>query len=434
MSDFYSEFSITSQEEWLEKVSKDLKGKNVEDVLHHSHPIENIDFESYAFPSDEYNHTIPGVAPYVRGGKFSNNNWHIVNAIENTDAKSMNKLALDRLMNGATGLRIDLAEFNDDELNNLVNDIGFEHITTTFIYHNKIQFDWLKRLASSYNKNIGTAVNNSNQNFGLISNLRNRLIDGTTVQSRGGNVTHEIAYCLNEGHNILHDLIENHGCSIDEAAAHIKFKVGIGGNYFFEIAKLKTLRGLWYEIVKAYSPEHSCSTIAYVEAETGFINKSLKDPNTNLLRQTTEALSAVIGGIDELTMLPYNWKAKNADLVKPQRLATNIALLLKEESYLDKVIDPSGGSYSQEKLMLSLHKNAWSLFLHLEKDGLNSLKEQIKKCASERIKLVENKENTLIGINKYFNMEEKQESWSELEDNEFGKELILELECNITVA
>lgn len=434
MSDFYNEFSTTSQEEWLKKVSQDLKGKNVEDVLHHSHPVENIDFKSYAFPDDEYKHTVPGVAPYIRGGRFSNNDWQIINVVENSDAKSMNKIALDRLMNGATGLRLDLSEFNDAELDILTKEIGFEHITTTFIYHNKTQFDWLENLTNKFNQSIGAALNTSNEDFGLLPNVRNRLIDGTKVQSTGGNVTQEIAYCLHEGHNVLHHLIEKQGLGVDDAAAQIKFKVGIGGNYFFEIAKIKTLRSLWFNIVNAYSPEHSCSTVAYIEAETGFLNKSLKDPNTNLLRQTTEALSAVIGGINELTILPYNWKAKNADFNKSQRLATNIALLLKEESYLDKVVDPAGGAYSQEKLINSIQENTWKLFLQLEKKGIDFLKEEIKKCASKRIELIVNKENTLIGVNKYFNTDSNEESWSDLRKNEFGKELILELECNSTVA
>lgn len=434
MSDFYSEFSTTSQEEWLKKVSQDLKGKKVEDILHHSHPIENIDFKSYAFPGDGDEHTIPGVAPYIRGGKFSNNNWQIINAIENSDAKSMNKIALDRLMNGATGLRLDLSEFNESELDILVKDIGFEHIVTTFIYHTKSQFEWLKKLTNSFKQNVGTAINATNEDFGLLPNVRNRLIDGTKVQCSGGNVTQEIAYCLHEGHNVLHELVEKHGLSVDDAAAQIKFKVGIGGNYFFEIAKIKTLRSLWFNIVNAYSPEHSCSTIAYLEAETGFLNKSLKDPNTNLLRQTTEALSAVIGGIDELTVLPYNWKAKTTDFSKTQRLATNIALLLKEESYLDKVVDPAGGAYSQEKLINSIQENAWKLFLQLEKNGIAFLKDEIKKCASKRIELVVNKESTLIGVNKYLNTDSNEESWADVRQTEFGKELILELECNITVA
>ena len=387
MSDFYNEFTNTSQEEWLKKVSQDLKGK-----------------------------------------KFG------LTVIKNIKTKSMNKSALHLLMTGATGLRMDLSDFNRSELNILFNDIGFEHIVTTFIYHNKIQFDALNDLGKQFNKIIGTAINSSDESFGLVSNMRNRLIDGTKVQSTGGNVTQEIAYCLSEGHRVLHDLMENEGLSIDKAASQIKFKVGIGGNYFFEIAKLKTLRSLWYNIVNAYSPEHSCSTIAYIEAETGFVNKSLKDPNTNLLRQTTEALSAVIGGVDELTVLPYNWKAKNPDLQKTQRLATNIALLLKEESYLDKVVDPSGGAYSQEKMISALQKNTWELFLKLEKEGNDSLVTEIQNTASKRIELIKNKENTLIGINKYFNSESKQETWKETQENEFGMELILELECNITVA
>lgn len=434
MSDFYNEFPTISQKEWLEKVSKDLKGKKAEDILHHVHPIENIEYKSYAFPDDNQKDEIPGEPPFTRGGKHTNNDWQIISAVEVSDAKSMNKIALHRLMSGAAGLRIDLSNFKKNDLNTLIKEIGFEYILTTFIYHNKEQFQWLSELGNSFDKNIGTAFNASDENYGLVPNMRNRVIYGTKVQSTGGNVTQEIAYCLHQGHQELYNLIENEGLTVDDAAAQIKFRLGIGGNYFFEIAKIKTLRNLWFNVVKAYSPKHSCSTIAYIEAETGFLNKSLKDPHNNLLRQTTEALSAVIGGVDELTILPYNWKAKNPDTSKTQRLATNIALLLKEESYLDKVVDPAGGSYSQEKLINSLRKNAWEMFQSLEKDGLSTLKYAIKKSASKRIELIENKTNTLIGVNKYLNSENKNENWGSLSVNEFGEILILELASNITEA
>ncbi|MEX2483068.1 MAG: methylmalonyl-CoA mutase family protein [Brumimicrobium sp.] len=434
MSDFFSEFSSVSEQEWLDLVSKDLKGKSIEDVLHHTHPIEELEYKSYAFPNDQIeNHETPGSSPYTRGGKFKDNDWEIINVIPKGTPEEMNKLALDYLMKGATGLRLNLFDFDSSACDKLVKGIEFEYISVTFEYHTKEQFDWLTNLAENTKGLKGTAVNSNESKFGYVPKFRNHLIRGTDVQKTGGNVTQEIAYCLNQGHIALFELI-NSGLSVDDAAAQIKFRLGIGSNYFFEIAKFKVFKNLWHQIVSAYKPTHTCSTIPFIEAETGFLNKSLKDPHNNLLRQTTEALSAILGGVDELTILPYNWKAKQPDLIRSQRLATNIGLLLKEESYLDKVVDPSGGAYSLEEIISTLKKEAWKLFQTIEKEGVETLSNEINRVANKRVELVDNKSNVLIGVNKYFNTDKQQDFWKTPTQTELGKELILELECNCTEA
>jgi methylmalonyl-CoA mutase len=193
---------------------------------------------------------------------------------------------------------------------------------------------------------------------------------------------------------------------------------------------MRSLRSLWYEVVQAYTEDKQLGK-AYIEAQTGFLNKSLRDPHTNLLRQTTEALSAVVGGIDELSILPYNFYAEKPDLNSTQRLATNIGLLMKEESYMDKVIDPSGGSYNIEELTEKISDKAWSVFQQLEKGEQSKFEESIRAVAAKRIQRVSNEDDLHIGVNKYFNPEQSNEDWGKLPSTPFGDMVVLEQHVNI---
>lgn len=433
MTDFYKEFSTSTEAEWLDKVKKDLKGKSIEEALHKVHPIEEIKYTSYGLAKDNNeSHAVPGQPDYARGGKLKNNDWINTVFIPLNTPKNMNAFALKQLMNGATGLAIDLTDFDANQCDLLITDIGLEHITSTFYYSTKVQHEWLSNLSSTKDLNC-SAINIGNQEFEEIRNTANYIVKGIDVQYAGGNIHQEIAYALHSGHELLFRLM-NKGMSVDEAAAQIKFKLGIGSNFFFEIAKFKAFRSLWYTIVKSYSPEHSSSTIAYIEAETGFLNKSLKDPHNNLLRQTTEALSAVLGGVEELTIRPYNAWSTDTDLDKTQRLGLNIALLLKEESYLDKVIDPAGGAYILDELMNSVKAKSWSTFQKLEKEGVNFLKNDIEKISKLRIEQTEKETNTHIGINRYFNNDPSETSWKVEVETPFGAPVILEKDCQIEVA
>ncbi|PWH87060.1 methylmalonyl-CoA mutase family protein [Brumimicrobium oceani] len=430
MTDFYKEFSTTTLPEWLEKVTKDLKGKSIEETLHKKHPIEELSYTSYGLANDKKDsHTTPGQPNYIRGGKTNNNDWVNNVFIPQGTPEEMNTFALKQLMNGATGITINLGNFDIEQCEILIKEIGLEHITSTFYYSTKEQHDWLSQITS--NKNLDcTTFNISNQDFIEIKNTKNYIVKGIDVQYSGGNIHQEIAYALHQGHESLF-LLMSKGMSIDEAAAQIKFKLGIGNNFFFEIAKFKAFRSLWYTIIKSYEPEDPRSAIAYIEAETGFLNKSLKDPHNNLLRQTTEAFAAVLGGVDELTVRPYNAWSTDSSLQKTQRLGLNLALLLKEESYLDKVIDPSGGAYIQNELLNAVKEKSWSTFQKLEKEGIEFLKSSIRKIAKIRIQRTKEKIDTHIGINKYFNPSPNDSEWKIEELTPFGAPLVLENECQI---
>lgn len=432
MSDFFNDFPSVDEKTWIEKIEKDLKGKDINETLHFNSEIEEINYKAYSH-KDRAKKIVetPGDGSYLRGGSFKNNDWRNNTNISFSSAKEMNQRALDLLMKGTDSLTFELKSFTSEECETLVKGIGFDFITSTIYYETTEQHEWLSELVTRFNDFNGTFINKGDKKLSLIPKVRNVLVDGTEVQRVGGNCKQEIAYLLYKGHEALFSLLDS-GVNIDDASPQIKFKIGIGSNYFFEIVKIRVFRTLWNEIVSAYKPNHKCSAVPYIEAETGNINKSLKDPYNNLLRQTTEALSAVIAGVDELTILPYNWRANKPDLSKTQRLATNIGLIIKEESYLDKVIDPSGGSYNIEDLTKEMKENAWKLFQNLEKNGVNSIKELISKTKNKRVKSIENKTNTLIGVNKYFNEDPSDEVWQTSKELTLGNELILERDCKIT--
>lgn len=337
-------------------------------------------------------------------------------------AKEQNSFALDALMKGNTSLQIDFGNFNLDECKQVVENIGFEHIYTFITVYNQEQFSFAQEIAQQ--------TENKVRIFSKNSVARNICIDAREVLVSGGNSTQEIAYALHRGHEELYLLVSN-GVPVDDAAACIHFKLGIGNLYFLEIAKFRVLRKLWSFIVEQYQPEHACSKVATIEAETIDVNKSVKDPYTNLLRLTTECLSAAVGGADFIVVRPYDARTTKKRPEFTQRMANNISLILKEESYIDKVIDPAGGAYALEEISTVLEEKVWSLFQALENGEFEAFKAAINTTRANRIQSVEEKANTLIGINKFPNITDEDNSWLPAETTVFGSELILERDANI---
>jgi len=195
--------------------------------------------------------------------------------------------------------------------------------------------------------------------------------------------------------------------SSDMAASKICFNFGTGSNYFFEIAKLRAARLLWAMVVSAYKPEKDESPVMEIHCITSRWNKTIYDPYVNLLRTQTEAMSAVLGGTDSLTIDPIDLVFRQPDEFS-ERIARNQQLLLKEEAYFDKTADPSGGAYYIEKLTRMIAENSWKLFVEIEEQGgfLSSLKsgfiqKLIKESADIRKSDVSNRKEILLGTNQY---------------------------------
>jgi len=231
--------------------------------------------------------------------------------------------------------------------------------------------------------------------------LPQRAIRADTIQEQGGTIVQELGYGIAMGVETLVEQLQTTN-SVDEVAKEIRFVFAIGSNYFFEIAKLRAARLLWARSVSAFGPRDESACLMKIHACTALSDKSIYDPYANVLRATTEAISAVIGGCDLLEIRPFCF----AD-----RLAMSIQRLIKEESHLDNVADPAGGSYYVEWLTDALAHKAWELFQHVEAaGGYTKAKDAIERSLAEsraaKEKAISSRRWTLVGVNNYPDLNE----------------------------
>jgi len=215
------------------------------------------------------------------------------------------------------------------------------------------------------------------------------VIDGAAFHESGATAVQELGYVLAEASDRM---------AAGQSISGLLF--AIGSSYFFEIAKLRAARVLFARVAEAYGQPAEVK----IYAVTALSNKSIYDPYTNLLRATTESLSAVIGGCDALKVQPAGFAG---------RLANNVQLILREEAHLDKVADPAGGSYYVEALTDSLAREAWKLFQQVEAAGgyahaSASINEAIAASRAAKEKAIASRRRVLVGVNNYPDIHEKE--------------------------
>jgi methylmalonyl-CoA mutase len=193
----------------------------------------------------------------------------------------------------------------------------------------------------------------------------------------------------------------------------MQFVFAVGSNYFMEIAKLRAARMLWAKIVDAYKPKDKNYCKTFIHVVTSTWNKTLYDPYVNMLRSTTEAMSAALGGADSITVNPFDSVYKDSDEFS-ERIARNIQIILKEEAHFDKVSDPAGGSYYIENLTNSIAEKAWELFINIQEKGgfLEAFKEGyiqdiIDETVQKRDMNIAMRKEVILGTNQYPNFAEK---------------------------
>jgi methylmalonyl-CoA mutase len=199
-------------------------------------------------------------------------------------------------------------------------------------------------------------------------------LNASNFGNAGSDIVQELAFGISVGAEYMTQLIRR-DVKTDFAASKIRFSFSVGSEYFPEIAKLRAARLLWSAIVNGFKPRGGDSAKMEIHCVTGEWNKSVTDPYVNMLKTQTEAMSAILGGADSLTVEPCDNVFRQPDEFS-ERIARNQQLILKEESFFDKVADPGAGSYYIEKLTYLIAENAWKLFLELEEKGgfLESLK------------------------------------------------------------
>jgi methylmalonyl-CoA mutase len=223
------------------------------------------------------------------------------------------------------------------------------------------------------------------------------------VHEAGAHAVQELGIALAAGVERLAHLSEDR--PVDVAAQEIEFVFAVGSTFFFEIAKLRAARIVWAQAVAAFAPLDPDSRRMRLHVQTSRVNKSVCDPYTNLLRATTEAISAVIGGCGVLRVAPFGFDA---------HLALNLPRILAEEAHLSAVADPAAGSYYVEALTDGLARESWKLFQQLEGEGgysqalsSGSLTAAIARTRAAREKAVSSRRRTLVGVNNYPNLDEK---------------------------
>lgn len=453
---FFSEFPPVSTKEWDDKIIKDLKSADYEKKLIWR-TEEGFNVKPYYRSEDlinlKYLDTFPGEFPFARGNEIKTNEWLIRQDIEVLNVADANQKALDIIKRGVNSIGFDLSKIRStiENIEKLLSGININNIEVNFtnvdspvellsVIHQftiinshpkekiigSVDFDLLKELTlygnfrKSENEDFEEAAKLLKLNKEL-PNLKSIAVHGSLFKNSGSSITQELAFSFAMADQYISKL-SNHGFSIDEIASSIQFNFAVDSKYFMEIAKLRAARILWAHIIKAYNPAIETSARMHLHSETTNWNKSVYDPYVNMLRTTTEAMSAIIGGTDSLLVKGYD-SPFEIPTEFAKRVARNQQLILKEESYFDKVVDPGAGSYYIENLTHSIANEAWEVFLEIDELGgyLEALKKgyiqkNIKESANAKDMAIASRKEVILGTNQYPNYSEKLDEGFDLSD------------------
>ncbi len=439
----FATFPPVPTEDWEAHITADLKGADYQKKLVWK-TSEGFDVKPYYRDEDIQSidtiNSIPGEYPFIRGNQTGSNNWQIRQDIETDDEKEANLLAIDSVKRGATALGLvaadlETAEDVEDLLKGIdVTEVGihfgaaasYPKLIKTFAswakskkllvekLHGSFDFDPISYVLlngdfwKSEKSDIAEVAAMLKLGKELMPSFKVINVNGHYFNSAGATLVQELGFSLASGNEYLL-LATSAGLPVDEAANRMMFSFGVGSNYFLEIARLRAARLLWAKIVEQYKPANESAMQMHIHCNTSAWNKTLYDPYVNLLRTTTEAMSAIIGGTQSLSILPFDTFFKDPDELS-NRLARNQQIILKEEVYLDKVIDPAAGSYYIENLTQLIAEAAWKVFLQIEEKGgmLAAVKEGyiqdlVSKSAGLRLDDIAKRRLIQLGTNQYPN-------------------------------
>ena len=453
----FSEFPPVSTEKWEEAINKDLKGADYDKKLVW-HTIEGFNVKPYYRAEDleglEYLDTNPGQQPYTRGKQTGGNVWEVRQDIHVADPVEANRIALDAVERGATSLGLCAKQIATvDDMAALLKGIYINAVSINFMCSHdylsvlRLYVDYAKREGYNAAELRGScdfdmfryALTHGRFHRGEEGDLqmakelveyahqelpkfRVLTVGSNLLHNAGSNIVQELGFGLAAANELVARLTDL-GCKMEHVGRSIVLSVGVGSTYFMEIAKIRAARLLWSKIVDQYKPECECPYKLFINATTSRWNQSVYDPYVNMLRSTTEAMSSAIAGADSISVLPFDNAYKEADDFG-YRIARNQQLLLKEESYLDKIVDPAAGSYYIENLTNDIAQGAWKHFLEVEEAGgyckaLRSglVQDAVEATARKRDLDIATRRTTILGTNQYPNLLEKMGDKMEKADN-----------------
>ncbi len=437
----FDQFPGVSYEEWRAKVEADLKGADFNKKLvwrtNEGFNVEPV-YRAEDIADFKTTGTLPGEYPYVRGTR-AENDWLTRQDVVAASAEEANAVALDVLTKGVTSLGfrvesaedvavvlkgIDLAkvEINincclckaKDVAKALVACIKAQGVEQSF--HGSIDYNPLRKQLVKGKEGIDAeaVVADAKELLAIVAPvpaLRCLNVESLLLGNSGAYIYQELGYALAWGAAWMTALTDA-GCTADEVASRIKFNMCVSSNFFMELAKFRAARMLWAQIVEQYKPACSCAAKMMVCAKTSRFNQTIYDAHVNLLRSQTETMSAALAGVDSIVTTPFDEPYKTPDTFS-ERIARNQQFLLKEESHLDKVVDPAGGSYYVETLTVNIAEQAWKLFLATEEEGgffalagEGKIQAAVNESCAKRHTDVARRKEILLGTNQYPNVNE----------------------------
>ncbi|MDE6285598.1 MAG: acyl-CoA mutase large subunit family protein, partial [Muribaculaceae bacterium] len=335
----------------------------------------------------------PGYLPYGRGPR-DDNDWLTRQDIVAETAAEANAVALDVLTKGVTslGFRVESAEdvavvlkgidLAKVEVNisccvckahevaralvECIKAAGAESSFRGAIDYNPLRKQLVKGKVGIDIAALTAAAKEMLEIVAPVAGLRCLDVESLLLGNGGAYIYQELGYALSWGAAWMTALTDA-GVAADEVAKRIKFNMCVSSNFFMELAKFRAARMLWAEIVEQYGADKDAAKMM-VCAKTSRFNQTIYDAHVNLLRSQTETMSAALAGVDSIVTTPFDEPYKTPDAFS-ERIARNQQFLLKEESHLDKVVDPAGGSYYVETLTVNIAKEAWKLFIATEEEG-----------------------------------------------------------------
>lgn len=441
----FSEFDPIPTEKWEEVIQRDLKGADYERKLVWR-TDEGFKVRPYYRAEDlkdiDYLNALPNEFPFTRGTKADNNAWEIVQNVKEKNAKKANEIALASIKGGATTIAFNCKEIqNESDLATLLSGIDLTKVGVQFLHsrdymtliENFIKYLDTNKIDKSQVKGstgfdaIAYCLREGKFYFSQGADMREAVdlvkmtenmpkfkavnVQGILMHNGGATIVQELGYVLGIANEYLAFATAN-GLTIDQIAGKMELTLSISSNYFMEIAKLRAIRLLWATMVSQYQPKNVESCKIRINSVASCWNKTIFDPYVNMLRTTTEGMSASLGGADSITLQPFDVAFKGDDDFS-RRISRNVQVILKEESYFDKTVDPAAGSYYIENLTDSIAEHAWKLFQSVEAEGGitqmildGKIKTAIEESCQKRNMDIATRKYILLGTNQFPNIKE----------------------------
>lgn len=408
INEIFKDFNSVSNEEWMSKIETDLKGKPLTVLA--SKPEPDLDIVAYHHGDSKLNRPENGLG---RNLFKTSNNWHIRQEF-NDNGKLLNALSegVDSI-----GLTIN----SETKLVELTKDVQFQYISSDFTFNEEtiaLTTDIPQNTVVNFDV-IGLNLKSGTWNARLENFLavykkhtahKTVWVSGSHYGTAGASTIQELAFTISHLNEYI-QFLKDQGESLLAINQKLVLELSVNENYFVNIAKFRVIKDLIQLVFRGYDAAYNI-VHPTIYAKTNLRHLAQNDKDNNPLRETTQAMSAIIGGCDVLT-ITYGQHGSPNEVERFERIAKNIQLVLKEEAYLDKVVDPSGGSYALEAISEQLLTKSWALFQEIEKNGGliasihdNTVQDKIEANQKQLVSDLVDNSRTFLGVNKHPNATE----------------------------